>query len=180
MSAPTTVSVRLEPMNEAEFQESIRRSIQRHASDYVRRGLFSEEAALPTWERELAQMFPDGRVTPEHFFAIVVDGRTGERVGETWYLAQEKGGKIRFWVDWIGIDPKHRRKGYATATLFLLEQEARKRGADRIGLGVWFDNPGAFALYAKLGYVTTNMWMMKSLGAVPRDDREVPGHEGGG
>lgn len=155
--------VRLEPMSEEDFQESIRRSIPRHAADYVRRGLWAGDASLERSEKEFAQLFPNGRETPDRHFANVFDAENNVRVGETWYLAQEQGGKLRFWVDWIWIDPQHRREGYASATLRLLEVEAERLGADRVGLSVWFDNPGAIALYSKLGYAPASMWMMKSL-----------------
>ena len=163
MSARALVTVRLEPMSEEDFQESRRRSVPRHAADYVRRGLWAETGSLEASEKEFAQLLPNGRETPNRHFANVVDVKAGERVGETWYLVQESGGKLRFWIDWIWIEEEHRRKGFATATLLRLEEEARQLGADRVGLSVWFDNPGAIALYSKLGYAPASMWMMKSL-----------------
>ena len=166
MTGHALPSVRLEPMSEAEFRESLHRSVLRHAADYVRRGYWTEARSVEAMEKEFAHLLPNGRETPDHSFAHVVDDASGQRVGETWYQAREQGGKVRFWVDWIAIDPEHRRKGYATATLLRLEEAATRCGADRIGLGVWLDNPGAVALYEKLGYAPTNLWMMKSLGRV--------------
>jgi len=163
MNPRPSVTVLLEPMSEDDFQMSLRRSVPRHAADYVRRGLWTEGASLETMEKEFAQLLPNGRETPNRHFANVIDSERGRRVGETWYLAQERGGKVRFWIDWIWIEPEYRRKGYATATLRRLEDEARHVGADRVGLSVWFDNPGAIELYSKLGYEPTNMWMMKPL-----------------
>ena len=49
----------------------------------------------------------------------------------------------------------------------LLEEEARRRGADRTMLVVWADNPGARALYDRLGYVPANTMMIKPLGPSP-------------
>jgi GNAT superfamily N-acetyltransferase len=178
MSARTSVEVRLEPMSEADFRESVRRSISRHAADYVRRGLWSEKASLEAMEKEFARLLPNGRETPDRCFANVVDSGSGRRVGETWYTAQEQGGRIRFWVDWIWIDSEHRRKGYATATLLRLEGEALKRGADRIGLSVWFDNPDAIALYSKLGYAPASMWMLKLLDSTRGQNSAISRSEG--
>jgi len=163
MSARPGPKIRLEPMSEEEFQESLQRSISLHAADYVRRGLWTEEEAVATMTKEFGRLFPQGHGTPDRYFAWVVDAARDQRVGETWYLAEERGGKVRFWVDWIWIEPEHRRRGYATATFRRLEDEARRFGADRMGLTVWSDNPGAIALYAKLGYTTTTMWMTKPL-----------------
>ena len=165
MSARPEPMIRLEPMSESDFRESLRRSIPLHAADYVRRGLWTEEASLAAMEKEFAQLLPDGRHTRDRHFAKVIDSESGHPVGETWYLVQERGGKVRFWVDWIFIEPGYRRQGYATAAFRRLEDEARRQGADRIGLTVWSDNPGAVALYAKLGYTPATMWMMKLLEA---------------
>lgn len=159
--------IRLEPMSEEDFQESVRRSIPRHAADYVRRGLWAQEKSLESMKEEFSRLLPNGRETLNRHFAKIIDAEKSLRVGETWYLAQEQGGKLRFWIDWIWIDLEHRRKGYATSTLLLLEEEARKLGADRVGLNVWFDNPGAIALYSKLGYVPASMSMMKLLNHAP-------------
>lgn len=167
MSTPGPFLIRFEPMNERDFQDSVQRSIARLAAEYVRRGLWVEESAIGASRKEFARLLPNGRETPDRYFVNVVRAEGGQRVGETWYLVQEQGGKLRFWIDWIWIDPEHRRKGYATATLARLEEEARNRGADRVGLAVWLDNPGAIALYSKLGYVPASMWMMKPVDRGP-------------
>lgn len=155
--------IRLEPMSERDFRDSLERSVSRLAEEYVRRGYWVERAALEASRKQFAQLLPNGRETPDRHFANVIRPEGDQRVGETWYQVQEQGGKPRFWVDWLWIDPAYRRQGYATVTLLRLEAEAREQGADRVGLAVWFDNPGAIALYTKLGYVPANMWMTKPL-----------------
>jgi ribosomal protein S18 acetylase RimI-like enzyme len=84
-------------------------------------------------------------------------------VGEVWYTAANEGGRMQFWVEWIWIEPEHRRRGYALQAFLLLEEEARRLGAPRCGLDVWVDNPAAIALYKKLGYVSVSMSMVKAL-----------------
>ncbi len=110
---------------------------------------------------------PNGRETPHHNLSNAVDDAIGARVGEAWYTVQERAGKTQFWIDWVWIEPKHRRQGYATQILRRMEEEARRAGADRIGLSVWTDNPGAMALYSKLGYTTVHMRMSKPLSLAP-------------
>lgn len=167
MSGRKRVTVRIEPMSEEDFQDSVRRSIHRHAADYVRRGLWTEEESLDASREATAELLPEGRETPDRYFANVIDSESGQRVGETWYLVQLRGGKTRFWIDWIWIDLERRRRGYATAVLLRLEEYARKQGADMVGLVVWTDNPGAIALYSKVGYTPTYMGMMKAVRPVP-------------
>ena len=42
-----------------------------------------------------------------------------------------------------------------------MEEEARARGAERVGLHVVSENEGALALYNKLGYAVTDLLMAK-------------------
>ena len=165
---PCRVSmVRLEPMNEAEFQEFLKRALPRYASRKVQRGLWTEEAALEASQTDLSHFLAQGKETAGHHICNLRDETTGEVVGETWFTASKKGGKTQFWIEWIWVDPQHRRKGYATQALHRLEEEARSLGADRLGLNVWMDNPGAIALYSGLGYQTVNMAMIKTVGRTP-------------
>lgn len=170
MPATQVPSVRLEPMDDAGFRASVRRSIRRHALDNVRRGLWRARNARAEAAKDFARFLPRGRNSAGRHFAHVI-GPDGTRVGETWYTTQDRGGKCEFWIDWLTIDPAHRRKGYGRAALLALEVEAARRGADRLGLYVWIDNPGALALYTRLGYRVFAQRMTKPLG--PRAARRI-------
>lgn len=61
------------------------------------------------------------------------------------------------------VSPEHRRKGIATALLNKAQAWATARGDRQIGLQVFADNPGAIALYQKLGFQTHSLWLTKSL-----------------
>jgi ribosomal protein S18 acetylase RimI-like enzyme len=164
--------IRLEPLSEEEFEVTRNHAVPGLAADYVRRGIWTRSTALGTSQEEFAQLLPQGLATQGKHLCKILDSETGQRLGEAWYAVQEKGGKVQFWIDWITIEPEHRRRGYATRTLRLLEDEARRLGADRTGLSVWMDNPGALALYRKLGYTTAMMRMVKLL--YPRSRRPPP------
>lgn len=61
--------------------------------------------------------------------------------------------------DWLGlhalhVDPAHRRTGRGTAVLAELLDWGASRGATTAWLHVEVDNPGAIALYERLGFVT--------------------------
>lgn len=155
--------VQLEAMSEEDFEASISRGIPRHAADQVRRGLWTEDEAEQASRADFAELLPQGRETPHHHFCNIVDEKAGSRVGETWYSVRMKGGKTQVWVDWIWIDPPFRRRGHASNVLRHFEEMAAKLGADRIGLHVLSDNESALALYAKLGYRTTDVRMAKIL-----------------
>ena len=169
MSAQTTVSIRLEPMGEEDYQRSLERGIPFYASQLVERGLCRRDRALEVSRSDFEVLLPQGLRTPHHHLCNVIDGATGEPVGEAWYTSRDRGGKVEFWIDWIWIEPSYRRRGFATATLRRLEEEAREAGADRTGLSVWMDNPGAVALYTKLGYGPASVRMMKHLDRAGED-----------
>jgi ribosomal protein S18 acetylase RimI-like enzyme len=59
--------------------------------------------------------------------------------------------------------PEHRRQGIATALLNTAQTWAKARGDRQIGLQVFADNPGAIALYRKLGFQTHSLWLTKPL-----------------
>ena len=155
--------IRLVPMDENDFARYLARAIPRRAERYAARGVWKEERALETSRQLYAQLLPQGASTPHQHFVRIVESATEASVGEAWYRTEEVGGVVQFWIEWITIEPEHRRKGYASAALDLLEQEARRLGATRTGLDVWSDNPGAFELYRKQGYRTIRQSLVKPL-----------------
>src|SRR5579863_2144297 len=156
-------SIRLEPMSEEDFQTSKRRGISIRAEEHIRRGLWTSADAEAASAADFEELLPQGRETPHFHFCNIINELDGSRIGEAWYNVRTKGGKTQFWVDWIWVDPAYRRQGYATQVLWLFEKLATDFGADRVGLHVLADNYVALALYAKIGYQTTNMGMAKPL-----------------
>jgi GNAT superfamily N-acetyltransferase len=156
--------IRLEPMSAAELAAYLARSIPAYAASHVRTGEWSEAGSLERSRTEHERLLPDGVATADHCLRTIVDATNGRRVGEVWYHVRRDGDRPQVWIYWIGIDPEFRRRGYAEATFHVVEDEARRLGAVRIALHVFGDNPGARALYSKLGYVATNVVMAKTLG----------------
>lgn len=154
---------RLEPMSADEFRDSFERAILRVAEENVRRGLWVAGMALEAARSEVNQLLPQGRDTPGFSFSKIVDETTNEKVGETWYAVDSKGGRAHFWVHWIMVEPPFRRRGYGRATLEELATMARGAGADRIGLHVLADNSDALGLYGALGYRPTSLRMARRL-----------------
>jgi ribosomal protein S18 acetylase RimI-like enzyme len=162
-------SVRLEPMDEGQFQDSVSRSTVRHSADMVRRGHWADPGALEAARAEFAQLLPQGRATPNRRFRTIVDATTGARVGETWCTVRFHGGKLQYWIDWLWVDEAHRRKGFARATLLVLREEALREGADRVGLFVISDNLPARTLYEDLGYREESRRMILRFDGPPGD-----------
>jgi GNAT superfamily N-acetyltransferase len=53
----------------------------------------------------------------------------------------------------LEVAPAYQNRGIGTALVHAVEDVARKRGHDRVVLGVGVDNPDAKRLYERLGYV---------------------------
>ena len=155
--------IRLVPMDETDFARPLARAIPRRAERYVARGVWREERALDASLQLYAQLLPQGGSTPHPHFVRVEESSTETTVGEAWYDTEEVAGVVPFWIEWITIEPEHRRKGYASAALDLLEQDARRLGAARTGLDVWSNNPGAFELYRKQGDRTIRQSLVEPL-----------------
>ncbi|MGI0054561.1 MAG: GNAT family N-acetyltransferase [Thermoplasmata archaeon] len=155
--------IRLQPVDDVAFEAFLQRAISRRAERWVRRGIWTPEAGLAASREAYAEIFPQGRLTAHQQVCDVVESDTGARVGDVWYSTRESGGKVDFEINWLGIEPGYRRRGYATRVLGLLEAEARSLGAERTRLTVWMDNPDARRLYHKLGYTTQTVGLVKSV-----------------
>jgi ribosomal protein S18 acetylase RimI-like enzyme len=170
--------LRLDSMDEEAFRASLARRIANHAAESVRRAVWTEADADRATMADFEERLPQGRMTPGFQFRSVFDEKTGSRVGETWFDVREKGGKVQFWIDWLWIEPTFRRRGFATAVIHLLEEEAVKAGADRIGLHVLAENTGAAALYSRLGLVPDGLILTKPLARRGRDRTGLEGPTG--
>jgi len=80
-----------------------------------------------------------------------------------WFAVQTKfNARIAYVFD-VSVRPERQREGHAYRAFLALEDEVRRRGLSGIALHVFGHNPGAQALYAKLGYRPTNINMYKPL-----------------
>ncbi|BAU05085.1 GNAT family N-acetyltransferase [Fischerella sp. NIES-3754] len=61
------------------------------------------------------------------------------------------------------VEPKHRRRGIATALMRYAEDWAKNRGDRQMGLQVFQSNQAALSLYSGLGYQTQSLWLKKIL-----------------
>lgn len=79
----------------------------------------------------------------------VLDSR-GKKVGE---CAMDQRGKDEMYFNWIGIDSKHRGKGYASVIFDAGVKHAKERGCSKIVLEVPGNAPDARHIYEKQGFV---------------------------
>lgn len=150
----------IRPMTESEFVAWRDETIPAYAEDKVASGQWSRADAADLSRKEFEELLPRGIETPDnHLFTIVDDD--GQAVGTLWFAIQARSGaKIAYVYD-VVVAPEHRRRGHAQRAFKALEDEARTRQLSGIALHVFGHNPGAQALYAKLGFHPTNISMFK-------------------
>jgi GNAT superfamily N-acetyltransferase len=131
-----------------EFDTFYARLVEGYADELHAAGM-SREAADERSRTQSAELMPDGvdSVGQEFFTAWVAD----DPVGHLW-LSTER--PMAFVYD-IEVREEQRRKGYGEAIMNAGAIWSRDHGHFALGLNVFAHNPGARALYDKLGYVVT-------------------------
>ena len=136
-----------------------------YAEDNVASSRWPREGALERSRADFESSLPQGLETPDNYLFEIKTAETGATVGALWFAVEEKHGLRSAFVYDIEIKPEWRRQGYAVRAFQALEPLVAALGLSTIGLHVFGHNPGAQALYAKLGYAVTGINMAKHLGA---------------
>jgi GNAT superfamily N-acetyltransferase len=132
-----------------------------YAQSMIEDGGFAPEGARKKAAADTESLFPGGRPSPEQFvFVIEADG---EPVGELWLAEREDMGQRCFFVYDIHLAEAHRGRGHGKAAMLFAEEEARRRGIDRVALNVFGRNTVARRLYQSLGYEENAVAMSKNL-----------------
>jgi ribosomal protein S18 acetylase RimI-like enzyme len=153
--------VRFRDMTADEFAAFRAWLVEDYASEIARNYRRDLDDARQSSEQQTAELLPDGCATPNHLLLVLLDDSASEPVGNLWCHMEPD--KRRAFVYYVVIHEPHRRRGYGRGALLQLEQLLTARGIDRVGLHVFGDNPGAQALYQKLGYRITGISMQKEL-----------------
>jgi RimJ/RimL family protein N-acetyltransferase len=155
--------IELIPMTEQEFQTFQNQSIQDYAQDHVQAGRWSQQEALQQATQEFQELLPQGLHSPDQYLYMIVDNPSEQRVGLLWFAVRTQATQKMVFVYDVVIFEAFRRHGYATQAFQTLEDHARELGATSIGLHVFGHNHAARDLYEKLGYMPTNIQMVKQL-----------------
>ena len=113
-----------------------------------------EEAVVTLWERcGLLRPWNDPRkdiarkraIQRDLFLVGVVDGTLVATV-----MAGYDG--HRGWINYLAVDPAHRRRGFGRTLMVEVERRLRALGCPKINLQVRADNPTAAAFYRHVGF----------------------------
>jgi ribosomal protein S18 acetylase RimI-like enzyme len=159
---PMPPDLALRPMREDEYAGWLERAKAGYAEDIEVNGDTPHDAAVEKSDRDFARILPDGLSTPGHAISVVADG--DRDVGILWVAERETDGRRILFVYDLEVDQAQRGKGYGRGAMLLAEQEARRRGIERIELNVFGGNQVARRLYRSLGYLERAILMGKDLG----------------
>jgi RimJ/RimL family protein N-acetyltransferase len=150
--------VRLEPLQQEDFERFLEQEIRGYAEDHVRNGNWSPEGALERSRKEFEHYLPDGIHSRDQYLYSIID-QDGTKIGVLW--VQVKDHKA-FIFDFV-IDEEFRGKGYGKQALTAMDEKLLSMNAQSVELHVFGDNIKAQELYKKAGYQTTGIHMRKSL-----------------
>ena len=146
----TDSRVVVSPMTAERFTSFAAASEAAFAEDLAASGRYSPEDAATESHRQMALELPDGvDSVGQNLFTADVDGT---EVGVLWIGVRTRAGRPHAFILDIEIAEDQRRKGFGRDVMHAAESEARRLGADSIGLHVFGFNTGAIRLYESLGY----------------------------
>ena len=148
-------------MREDEFPEFRRHGEAGYARDLEENGGMPRDAAREKSARDWQSLFANGLSSPGQ--SVYVVEHDGERVGVLWLAERPSAGRPAIFVYDVEIDAERRGQGLGRAAMHLAEEEARRRGIDRIELNVFGGNETARNLYRSLGYGELSVFMGKNL-----------------
>lgn len=101
----------------------------------------------------------------EGTLVLIAERPDGERVGLLWFGVQRSPltGEEEAWIYNVSVVPEHHGQGLGTMMIRRAESIARQRGFRTLGLMVAEHNHRARSLYERLGFLTRQRVMSKSL-----------------
>lgn len=164
MPSPSTNAMTvLAPMRPEVYDAYREAAIAGYTEDNVASGRWPREGALERSRANFESLLPQGLATPDHYLFEILAAEAGPTVGFLWFAVEERYGIRSAYVYDLAIHAESRRRGHAKRAFEALEHLVSALGLSSIGLHVFGNNPGAQALYAKLGYRVTGLNMAKHL-----------------
>ncbi|OTN75495.1 hypothetical protein A5886_000565 [Enterococcus sp. 8G7_MSG3316] len=157
------IPLKLSPMKPEQYQHYLSHAIKEYAKDKVTAGTWSQDEAIALSTESFTRLLPQGPDTKDNYLFSILPDEHAEPIGTLWLnVAQEKA----FIYD-FEIDESYRGQGYGKQSLQAAEQWALQNHLTEIGLHVFAHNQSAHHLYKKMGYVETDISMVRHL---PADD----------
>lgn len=148
--------VKLEPIQQADFDRIVESEIRGYAEEHVRNGNWPAEGALERSREEFQTLLPEGIHTKDQYIWSIVDEE--KKIGFLW--VQVKDNKA-FIYDFV-IDAEFRGKGYGRQALQAMDERLKSMNVISVALHVFGDNFTAQELYKKMGFQIAGIHMRKT------------------
>ena len=150
--------VKLETIQQEDFDRFLEHGIREYAEDHVRNGNWPAEGALERSRKEFENLLPDGIHSKNQFlYSIIDDGNN--KIGVLWVQVKDQ---RAFIYDFV-IDESFRGKGYGKQALIAMDEKLKAMSVESVGLHVFGNNITAQELYKKMGFQITGIHMKKEL-----------------
>jgi ribosomal protein S18 acetylase RimI-like enzyme len=150
--------VKLQPLQQEDFERFLAHGIRNYAEDHVRNGDWPAEGALERSRKEFERYLPDGiQSKDQYLYAITDDGEN--KLGVLWVQIKDR---KAFILD-FEIDETFRGKGYGKQALLAMDEKLKSMDVESVRLHVFGDNIVAQELYKKVGFQVTDIHMSKKL-----------------
>lgn len=155
--------IHLKPMSTESFEKFKMESQSAYASFLATVESIPLTEAMKHTSDQFDKLVPNGLATIDQSFFDVVETRSKRQIGFLWLGFQQRFGRKVASINDITINPANRGMGFGKALMKLAEEEARRAGAARIRLHVFYSNEVAKQLYFDMGFSPTNLDMRKEL-----------------
>lgn len=149
--------VKLEPLQQEDFERFLEREIQQYAADHVRNGNWPAEGANERSRKEFEHYLPDGIHSKDQYLYSIID-EDGNKIGVLWVQVKDRKGFIFNFV----IDEEFRGKGFGRQALTAMDEKLKSMDVESVALHVFGDNVTAQELYKKMGFQITGIHMKKT------------------
>jgi ribosomal protein S18 acetylase RimI-like enzyme len=150
--------VKLEPIQQEDFERFLENGIREYAEDHVRNGNWPAEGALERSRNEFEHYLPDGIHSKDQYLWSILD--EGEnKIGVLWVQVKDQKAFIFEFV----IDKGFRGKGFGKQALTAMDEKLKSMNVESVALHVFGDNITAQELYKKMGFQITDIHMKKDL-----------------
>ena len=155
--------VTLIPIEQADFEIFLEQEIVEYAQDKVKSGNWLAEGALEKSRAEFMNLLPDGPQTKDQFVFTILDEQTHQKLGVLWVQVKLDEPRRRAFICDFVIEPQFRGQGFGKQALQALDKNLGEMNVESVSLHVFAHNTTAIALYEKMGYSVTNLYMGKKI-----------------
>lgn len=149
--------LKLEPLQQEDYEQFLEREIRNYAEDHVRNGNWPSEGALERSRKEFEHYLPEGVHSKDQYLWSILDGEN--KIGVLWVQVKDR---KAFIFDFV-IDEEFRGKGFGRQAMAAMDETLKSMDVESVALHVFGDNVTAQELYKKMGFKITNINMKKDL-----------------